>query len=626
MKNKIVIMIITLFLIFVITGCNFSSSNKKITKKEGTTTVTKDNERIIDDRNLTPEEYTFLNLVGTDEFGRKILEKDNYYDGERYVGIWYSLWLGQHQYMQQAVYDNTELLKTKEGTEHLNTNESYEDSRMGEFHFCAKPLYGYYNMLDPWVVTRHVELLTMAGIDYLSFDTTNAVIYPEVVVLVLDTLLKYQNQGFKVPKVMFYVNSNAGSTAKKIYNNFYQTEKYDDIWFSPNGKPLLAGVTENSNGASDQTMFSNGEPIVEDYMFNRFEIVESQWPQGFIEHENSIPWMSWKYPQSIHQNYEAISVSVAQHDPTYINFSHQGEWSSRGFDHTTNKVYENYEKGQNFESEWKSVFSYLDQGKNVKNVLVCGFNEWMAIKGWNGSETTFCDVYTDEYSRDIEMMDGSCKDNFYLQLIRNLKEYKCTEAKSYKYDLMTIDIDDNELSQWENVKAHYRDFSGDAMERNYSDATNTGMYTDYSNRNDITDIKVIHNKKYLYFYIKCNNKITAYNGTDKNWMNLLINTNKGNQSFEGFDYVVNRSPKNDTTSLEKSIGGYNFEYKEEIEYRLYDDVIIFKIPLESLGLTKDNCYITFKVTDNITNPDDIMNYYVSGDSVPIGRLSYSYGK
>ena len=32
-----------------------------------------------------------------------------------------------------------------------------------------------------------------------------------------------------------------------------------------------------------------------------------------------------------------------------------------------------------------------------------------------------------------------------------------------------------------------------------------------------------------------------------------------------------------------------------------------------------------KVADNVTHGDDIMDYYVSGDSAPIGRLSYEYG-
>ncbi len=593
-----------------------------------------DSTRITDTRGLTPEEYTVMNTVGTDALGRVISEADKARDGKRYVGIWYSLWEGQHTYMQSAIYDNEKLLSTPEGAEKLASTENCEETRMDEFHFCSEPLYGYYNMKDPWVVARHIELLTAAGIDYLCFDTTNAIVYNDVAKLVLETLQKYQNQGFKVPKAMFYVNSNAGTTARKIYSDFYQTDKYDDVWFSPNGKPMMCGITADNRGASDQVRIDpNYEDVVPDSIADRFDLRESQWPTGSIEHENALPWMSWKYPQTIHPNLNSISVSVAQHDPYQINFSAKGEHSSRGYDHITKKLYSNYQEGQNFESQWQSVFDYESQGKKVENVLLCGWNEWMAIKTFNGNETVFCDVYNEEYSRDIEMMKGSCGDNFYLQMARNVREYKYTEAKHYKYQKMTIDLSDTTLSQWGGVKAHYRDFSGDAMKRDHLDAVDKDRYVDTSNRNDITDVKVVHNSTDLFIYVKTNG-LTPYNGTDKNWMTVLIGTDSNAANFETYQYIVNRSPQqNGYTSIEKSTGGYAWQDAGNAQYKTYAsnsanadlDVIVYKIPLASLGLTADKCHIRLKVTDNVTRPDDIMDYYISGDCAPIGRLSYSYG-
>lgn len=584
-------------------------------------------ERVSDARALTPEQYTVMNTVGTDALGRAFAEADKERGGNRYVGIWYSLWLGQHTYMQTSIYDNEVLLSTEEGAAKLASTEDCEETRLNEFHFCSQPLYGYYNMLDPWVVTRHIELLTAAGIDYLCFDTTNAIVYQDVAKLVLETLQKYQNQGFKVPKAMFYVNSNAGTTARKIYNEFYQTEKYDDVWFSPNGKPMIVSITSDNGGASDQLLGNpNYTDVFPEELADRFDLRESQWPQGIIEHENALPWMSWKYPQSIHPNLNAISVSVAQHDPFQINFSAKGPHSSRGYDHTTGKLYSDYQKGQNFESQWKTVFDYEAQGKTVENVMLTGWNEWMAIKTFNGNETVFCDVYNEEYSRDIEMMAGSCGDNFYLQMIRNMREYKFETAKHYKYQKMTVDLSDETLTQWGSVKAHYRDFSGDAMARNFKDAVGKGVYTDTSNRNDITDIKVVHNSSDLYVYVKTAEEITPYNGTDTNWMNLLIGTDSGEASFEGYQYIINRNPNADgTTSIEKSDGGFRWSKAGSATYKLYGDVIVYKIPLSALGLDADNCHIRFKAADNVTKQDDIMDYYVSGDCAPIGRLSYSYG-
>ena len=115
--------------------------------------------RVEDARTLTSEEYTALNTVGTDALGRVIAEADGAREGTRYVGIWYSLWEGQHTYMQSAIYDNQVLLSTEEGAAKLASTEDCEETRLNEFHFCSQPLYGYYNMLDPWVVARHVSPL-----------------------------------------------------------------------------------------------------------------------------------------------------------------------------------------------------------------------------------------------------------------------------------------------------------------------------------------------------------------------------------------------------------------------------------------------------------------------------------
>jgi hypothetical protein len=77
--------------------------------------------------------------------------------------------------------------------------------------------------------------------------------------------------------------------------------------------------------------------------------------------------------------------------------------------------------------------------------------------------------------------------------------------------------------------------------------------------------------------------------------------------------------------VEKSTGGYAWQTAGEASYTVSGNVMQISIPLSALGLTKDNCYVQFKVTDNVTKYDDIMDYYVTGDSAPIGRLSYTYG-
>ena len=51
----------------------------------------------------------------------------------------------------------------------------------------------------------------------------------------------------------------------------------------------------------------------------------------------------------------------------------------------------------------------------------------MAIKTFNGNETVFCDVYNEEYSRDIEPMKGGHGDTYYQWMCQYIKAYKAHE-------------------------------------------------------------------------------------------------------------------------------------------------------------------------------------------------------
>lgn len=585
------------------------------------------------ERKLTDIEFTKASLTATDALGRRVEAVDSQKSGY-YVGIFYSLWLGQHQDIQRDIYNITELLE--KDPDALWDTKGNEKSPLGQFHFADEPLYGYYSMTDPWVVSHHIELLTMAGIDYLMFDATNMSIYPASGENVLSTLLKYQNQGWDVPKAAFYTNSGANQTAQLIYDTYYKDGRFDDVWFKPEGKPVIISITEDNNGASDQT--SGSRPPIEyisETLQEYFDVYESSWPNARNFNENGWPWMSWDYPQFSHDG--RISVSVAQHSPLTAKFSEKYHTSSRGYDHIRDVIEEDWKAGANFRTQWETVFMLQKNGLEVNNVLVTSFNEWMAIKyvekgiepeaTQNGQLTYFVDVFDQEYSRDIEMDKSGYGDNFYLQLMQNIRKFKYS-AGTGKYDWKKAspDIEDSSLSSWEGAGKLFRDFEGEVMARNHRAAAGRGTYKDSSNRNDVVSVRVAHDKSNLYMLVRTKDDITEHDGTDTNWMNVLIKAGSGKDSFEGYQYAVNRRPgENGKTMVERSTGGYNFTAAGEAEYRVYGNALAIKIPLSLLGLSKDNVKIEFKVTDNITHPEDIMDYYVSGESAPIGRLSYSYG-
>lgn len=603
--KKMILFIITLSLLIALFAC---ANNEETMKKN------------YDQRNLTPYEYSMMNLVGTDDLGRRVeISNERKTDKPRYVGIFYSVWLGQHTEAQEAIYDISKLLETEEGRNILYDVAGSSQSKTNDFHFWGEPLYGYYSSSDPWVLTRHIELLTNAGIDYLCFDATNNKVYKTSTTALLDLLLFFQQQGFNVPKIAFYTNSYSGVTVDTIYAEYYQTEKYQSLWFQPRGKPLIMGITEQNNNASDQTKYSdNFSHYISSEMQAFFDVKESEWPNGDYN-PNSVPWMSWQYPQYIHNG--SISVPIAQHSHSRIAVSYMDPESSRGYNNVTGTVDPDFRSGRSFQDMWDTVHLNDD---DIDNVLVTGFNEWMAIKLNLSGQIGFVDVFNEEFSRDVEMMNGGYKDNFYMQLVSNIRKYKFTEGQAYDHKMTNIDINNpSSIILWDYVEAHYKDFAGDAVARNHFNAAKTAIYTDNSNRNDITDIKVTHDQNNLYFYVKTVDPISAYNGTDLNWMNILFSTDQTSPSFAGYQYIINRNPGT-TTSLEKSVGGYAFEKVGDIQFKVTGNVMQVVVPFSMIGQTKDSVRIQFKVADNVTAYDDIMNYYVTGDVAPIGRMGFWY--
>ena len=130
-----------------------------------------------DTRNLTAQEYSIANLTAVDDYGRMVTVKDPTDSDKKYLGMFYFAWLGSHGSGMSGIYDVTKLQRDNPDALYDPTNTT--DSPAWQFHFESEPLYGYYSMRDEWVINRHVELLTMAGRDYLLFDFTNAVVYDD---------------------------------------------------------------------------------------------------------------------------------------------------------------------------------------------------------------------------------------------------------------------------------------------------------------------------------------------------------------------------------------------------------------------------------------------------------------
>ena len=625
-------------------------------------------------RGLNDYAFTAASLSAVDRENRTIApmyaEKT---DKVRYVGVFYWLWMGNNDH-QFGVYDVTKLLSTPEGEQALfqtvnPPGDGMENaSPLDYMHWTNEPMLGYYNSSDPWVIARHIEMLTLADVDFIFFDATNYYTYavnhsqqPEggkikgAGMAVLDTLLEYYDQGWDVPKVAFYTNSCSGDRVQEIFDAYYRSGKYEDLWFKPEGKPLIIGTTENNGGGSDMdpddpSKYNNISPALQEY----FDVKESQWPTREAQPQG-FPWMSWDYPQKFHEESRAINVSVSQHSKTHVLFSLRHKWSSKGYDYHTDTIEENWAAGRNFENEWETVFTYEAEGKEIEFVTVTGWNEWVGQKtradsdaycdnGRNPTRFMMVDNFSAEYSRDIEPDKTYYKDNVYMQLVRNVRrlKYDGLEAgAAIEWGGKTI----GKNSDFDSGTAVYRDFVGDARRRDFcgydirTASLNQNLvgawYRDDTNRNDITEVRVTADGQNVYFRIETAEDVIPYVSGD-NWMNILIQTGDGdvNTGFEGYDYIVNRAPDGDKTTVERRAGGWNWEKTGEAEISVSGKYLTVTVPLSALGLSSDNVKFSFKVADNVQKPgwyeaDDpdheVLHYYITGDSAPIGRLNSTYG-
>ena len=679
---------------------NFSSYDKKASKKilicgvlislvslmSACKTETKT--EIIDygvikaDKNLY--NATINSIVSTDVYGRSFDEGD-VASSDKKVGMFYFIWLGEHE--EAGIFDVTKYNKTEEGRKALWSKlelvddeyqivQEYDDegqpieaSPLHKFHYFSEPLYGYYCSDDPWVLARHIELLTMSGIDYISLDLTNMSIYEKNTRAVLEALLKYQNEGWRVPQVTSFLTGTTKSfnhpqRVLDFYNAFYTDPRYDSLWLRDDatGKPVIS--------IDRPQYYADLSPLVT----ANLKIRNTIWPYDKEQTAyDDASWMDWQYPQRVYTNSDGtyMSVSVSQHvggsfgvscNPyvkndsnvrtpvaEYYHYYDTGAATNydsnrgRGWDYELNKnVKENAFKGTNLEAQWRNA---LDNEKSIDEVFVTGWNEWVAYKlplneihggttkldeyyGKYYNTVTFCDTCDEEFSRDIEMTKEGYGDNFYLQNMRLTREYKFASSKvRYAGEYVTESL--KNLS-WDKART-YLDFTNEVFARDFDRADHQERYINNTNRNDIESVKMSHDGNNLYLQIKTVNNIVIDNEQNNN-MNVLLSVDGSElPSWEGYNFILNRNALTKgegKTKLEtiKTDGQFDFgDEAKECDYYLDGKTLSIAIPLSFLGIKDGQEFtIDFKVADGISEPNNIMNYYVDGDSAPIGRLNYRY--
>jgi dienelactone hydrolase len=576
---------------------------------------------------LYEDGYNNNMIVGFDEYGRTVPAAAGKKD-KRDVGIFYFLWLGQPQ--SSDIYDVSKII-AEQGQDIVFHEEGGKISPNGQAHWWAEPLYGYYNSVDKWVIRKHLEMLTEAGVDFLIFDTTNCLLYSEVAKKIMKMSQELRDEGWDAPQVCFYTHSRSIDTIKQIYNTYYKKGNYPDSWYRIDGRPMIIGYTSAEKDILEAE--SRGETTYKPSDLSQelqdfFYVKEACWPND--EHnDNSFPYTEWVYPQPLNGN--TMNVSVATHPMVPFSFSLTHEnWCNwgRGYDiNTGENKHEDIYRGTFFQSEWETVFASDPQPEIL---MVTGWNEWIAYKQPYGGEYMLCDNVDMEYSRDIEPMQGGYEDAYFIQMITNIRKYKYNDSDGVIADNVykTIDLNGSD-AQWDEVKAVYRHVGTVNDKRDAYGAAKTVHYSLPAADNNILSVKLTNDAENLYFRIECADPVKVTDNA--NWMNLFIGTGTPAQKgWESYEYVIGRSrdAASGTAAIEQLSADFTGKPAGDATYAVNDKTVIYSVPMAAIGIDTNSVAsalrIYFKVADGVDGAEEIMNYYVSGRCLPMGRLSYEY--
>jgi hypothetical protein len=624
--------------------------------------------------------------VGHDALGRNVppcsvvgpVKKDH----RRVVGIFYITWHSDSAHKGKDGYsgDVSRILaadpKARLDAKHPLWTE-------GMYHW-GEPEDGYFLSRDEYVIRKDISMLTDAGVDVLIMDVTNAVRYWDEWETIFSVIEKMKAEGNQVPQFCFWAfNGPVISVVQDLYDRYYRAGKFKDLWFMWDGKPLLLyngnpSVDANGHGVPnpnphyDAAAVTNtasphyGDPDYTEKNYKdytkevrsfftlrtmwwgywewagkRFVGTEDNWSFGLDMGDTRVAKMTPDELISRHNGQkEEAAVTPAQHpssltgkswtretgepplneydlpEPTYV------PWLGKKVEHP-----EGY--GIYFQQRWDEAIKGDPQFLYIND-----WNEWAAGKYQPGGGGTtkfmrrdnpyfFVDQYNAEFNRAIQPMKGGYTDNYYMQMVENIRRYKGARPISENIGRHRIKID-GEFSDWAGVEVEYRDTVGDTFHRDYNGYGGL-HYTNNTGRNDIITSKVAVDGDTVYFYVETKDPLTPHTGA--NWMLLLIDADQNpNTGWYGYDYLINQRVIDDkTTTIQRyaaNAAGGSWVEVARLKYRYAGNALEMAVPRKLLGLKGDAISFDFHWCDNPTDLKDPISLCTSGDSAPNRRFNY----
>ncbi len=600
--------------------------------------------------------------VATDALGRTMPGYDAVgpvkTDQRRVVGIFYITWHTQNLANMPAPYD-ADVTKVLQADPNARFQADNPNWKRGSYHW-GEPEMGYFLSQDEWVIRKDMSMLSDAGVDVLVLDVTNAVRYWDEWEVLFSTMEKMRAEGNNTPQFCFWAfNGEVITVVQQLYERIYKENKYPDLWFYWDGKPLLlynADPVHDANGG--HSAYKDGKHDYSDEVKNFFTLrnmwwgyyewagkrfigTEDNWSFGYSMADPRIKSMTPEQLASKHDGkIEEAAVTPAQHPVTMtdVPMGVGKSWSRRDGEPKLNeydlpdsayvpwlgrKVSDPEGYGIYFQERWDDALA-----ANPQFLYLNDWNEWTAGKYngdvmWLGRKNPFMfvDQYNAEFNRTIQPMKGGYTDNYYMQMAQNIRRYKGARPIPVNRRIHKMSVDGS-FADWDRIDVVYRDTRGDVFHRDAKGYAGL-HYKDSSGRNDIVASKVAVGKSDIFFYAETADALTPY--SDPDWMLLLIDSDGDSSTgWYGYDILINKDIASDGKgSVLRFVDG---KWVKAGEYRFAVDgnKLELAVPKSLLGVSGKSITIDFKWADNTGELVDPISLCLKGDTAPNRRFNYRF--
>lgn len=599
--------------------------------------------------------------VATDALGRVMPTSDEAplkTDRKRTVGIFYITWHGDENINQKAPFDVTKILEANPEAR-FDADSKFWPAQM--YHW-GEPEVGYFLSRDEYVIRKDMSMLADAGVDMIILDVTNGVLYWKEWEVLFNTMEQMRAEGNKVPQFCFWTfNNNPVRCVKQLYEKIYKAGKYSDMWFYWDGKPLML-YNARPNADANGTGYDAGDYGDEirnyftlrnmwwgyyEWQGERYTGTEDNWCFGYELGDEKMKALTPQQLAATHNGRpEEMAVTPAQHPISNTGKSWRRETGEPKLDQydLPEKAYVPWlgETVDNPEAYGIYFQDRFDEALQVDPdfIYLNDWNEWTAGKyksGFAPGSTTvkgpdgfigrdnpfyFVDQYNSEFNRAIQPMKDGYTDNYYMQMVQNLRRYKGVRPIPQNKGQRKIVID-GRFDDWKKVKVTYRDTKGDVAHRDHPGYGGI-HYVNNSGRNDIVLGKVAVTADKVCFYAETAQPLTP--STDPRWMLLFIDADcNASTGWAGYEYMVNYEINGSQSTIlryDAQAGAWRPVGVAELAYD--GNALELAIDRSLLGVDGKTASFDFKWSDNPQSLADAISLCIDGDTAPNRRFNYRF--